>query len=42
VHNYFGIDWAEVWNAAAHDVPILRGQLVEILRAELHDDTDQV
>jgi uncharacterized protein with HEPN domain len=27
VHNYFGIDWAEVWSAASSDVPVLRPQL---------------
>jgi uncharacterized protein with HEPN domain len=32
VHNYFGIDWAEVWNAASADVPVLRSQLIEIFR----------
>jgi uncharacterized protein with HEPN domain len=32
VHNYFGIDWAEVWSAASTDVPVLRSQIVEILR----------
>ena len=32
VHNYFGIDWAEVWSAASADVPVLRSQLLEILR----------
>jgi len=31
VHNYFGIDWAEVWSAATNDVPVLRSQLIEIL-----------
>jgi uncharacterized protein with HEPN domain len=33
VHNYFGVDWAEVWSAASTDVPVLRSQLFEILRA---------
>jgi uncharacterized protein with HEPN domain len=32
VHNYFGIDWAEVWSAASTDVPVLRSQIIEILR----------
>jgi uncharacterized protein with HEPN domain len=32
VHNYFGIDWAEVWSAASTDVPVLQSQLIEILR----------
>jgi uncharacterized protein with HEPN domain len=31
VHNYFGIDWAEVWSAASTDVPGLRSQILEIL-----------
>jgi len=34
VHNYFGIDWVEVWRAAARDVPILREQIAEILQTE--------
>jgi uncharacterized protein with HEPN domain len=34
VHNYFGIDWFEVWRAATRDVPELRQQIAEILRAE--------
>jgi uncharacterized protein with HEPN domain len=32
VHNYFGIDWAEVWCAASTDVPVLRSQVLEFLR----------
>jgi len=34
VHNYFGIDWSEVWRAATRDVPALRQQIAEILGAE--------
>ena len=34
VHNYFGIDWAEVWRSATQDVPALREQVAEILRTE--------
>jgi len=34
VHNYFGIDWTEVWGAAKRDVPVLRGQVAAILQAE--------
>jgi len=34
VHHYFGIDWEEVWRSATTRVPVLRGQIAEILRAE--------
>jgi len=34
VHNYFGIDWEEVWRTATGDVPLLRTQVAEILRTE--------
>jgi uncharacterized protein with HEPN domain len=34
IHNYFGIDWAEVWRAAKRDVPVLRNQVAAILQAE--------
>jgi len=34
VHNYFGIDWSEVWRAAKRDVPVLRDQVGAILQAE--------
>jgi uncharacterized protein with HEPN domain len=42
VHNYFGIDWAEVWSAAATDVPLLREQITGILTVDLPDDTDPI
>ncbi len=34
VHNYFGIDWEEVWRTAVEDIPVLQGQIAAILRAE--------
>lgn len=34
VHNYFGIDWEEVWRAAARDLPVLRAEIATILQAE--------
>jgi len=34
VHNYFGIDWSEVWRAARRDVPVLRDQIAAILQGE--------
>jgi uncharacterized protein with HEPN domain len=37
VHNYFGIDWLEVWRAATTDTPLLREQVAEILRLEFPD-----
>ena len=37
VHHYFGVAWDEVWRTATLDIPILRGQIVELLRAEFPD-----
>ena len=34
VHNYFGIDWEEVWRTATVRVPVLHGQVSEVLRKE--------
>ena len=34
VHNYFGIDWGEVWRTAVDDVPILQGHIAATLREE--------
>ena len=34
VHNYFGIDWEEVWRSATEDAPLLRSQIAGILRDE--------
>lgn len=34
VHAYFGIDWHEVWQAAAHRCPGLRNQIAQILATE--------
>ncbi|HSW50318.1 MAG TPA: DUF86 domain-containing protein [Bryobacteraceae bacterium] len=34
VHAYFGIDWKEVWRAAAKQAPELRDQIASILAAE--------
>ena len=34
VHNYFGIDWEEVWRSATVRVPVLRSQVAEIVREE--------
>jgi uncharacterized protein with HEPN domain len=33
VHQYFGLDWEIVWNAAAFDTPALRQQLQYVLSA---------
>lgn len=38
VHNYFGIDWAEVWRTASKEVPPLRNQVATILRSEFPDE----
>ena len=34
VHNYFGIDWEEIWLSARARVPELREQIAGILRVE--------
>lgn len=34
VHNYFGIDWEEVWRSAVTSVPMLRTKVLEVIRAE--------
>jgi uncharacterized protein with HEPN domain len=30
VHDYFGIDLAEVWSTVERDLPVLRGQLAAV------------
>lgn len=37
VHNYFGIDWQEVWRAAAQDVPALRSRIAETLSTDFQE-----
>jgi uncharacterized protein with HEPN domain len=37
VHNYFGIDWEEVWRTVTEDVPVLRVQISGILRDEFNE-----
>jgi uncharacterized protein with HEPN domain len=37
VHNYFGIDWEEVWRSATVRIPVLRAQVAEILRTQFPD-----
>jgi len=34
VHQYFGIDWAMVWEVASVEAPILRARIAAILQAE--------
>ncbi|MCU0254687.1 MAG: DUF86 domain-containing protein [Acidobacteria bacterium] len=34
VHEYFGLDWAIVWETATKLVPALRAQIEQVLRAE--------
>ena len=34
VHNYFGVDWKDVWTTATVDVPLLRAQVAEVIKAE--------
>lgn len=38
-HRYFAIDWSIVWEAATHDLPLLRQQIASILAAEFPDTT---
>ena len=37
VHHYFGVDWDEIWRTATLDIPALRSQIAELLRAEFPD-----
>jgi len=32
IHQYFGIDWQEVWDTAVRDIPRLKTQVQSILR----------
>ena len=41
VHNYFGIDWTEVWRAATRDVLLLRDQISRILKAEFPEQSGE-
>ena len=34
IHHYFGVDYEIVWDVAANKVPVLRQQIMEILRRE--------
>ena len=34
VHQYFGLSWHSIWDTASLEVPVLRKQIAEILRAE--------
>lgn len=38
VHEYFGVNWEDVWDTATQDVPVLRAQIAAILAAEFPDD----
>jgi len=40
VHQYFGIDWEIVWQAAIREVPELRGQVSMILAQEFPESPD--
>ena len=33
-HGYFGLDWKIIWKTVTEDLPLLRRQIAEILRAE--------
>ncbi len=37
VHEYFGLDWAIVWQTATDSVPELRRQVSRIIAAEFPD-----
>jgi uncharacterized protein with HEPN domain len=34
IHHYFGVDYEIIWDVAVNKIPILRGQIMEILRRE--------
>ena len=34
IHDYFGVDYEIVWDVAVNKIPVLREQIVEILRRE--------
>ena len=37
VHEYFGLSWPIVWDTATQEVPQLRRQVLELVRAEYPD-----
>lgn len=37
VHEYFALEWPAVWHIARHDLPPLRAQVIDVLRAEFPD-----
>ena len=37
VHHYFGLGWDSIWDTVNTEVPVLRNQVAEILRAEFPD-----
>jgi uncharacterized protein with HEPN domain len=39
IHAYFGIDWDEVWRAAARECPALKAQVESVLQDEFGADT---
>jgi uncharacterized protein with HEPN domain len=42
VHEYFGVDLAEIWNAVERDLPTLRRQIEAILRDPGLDRPDRI
>ena len=37
VHEYFAVEWPTVWPVATREVPTLREQVLDVLRAEFPD-----
>ncbi len=37
VHEYFGLDWELLWTTASEEVPVLRVQAADLLRAEFSE-----
>jgi hypothetical protein len=37
VHAYFELDWQILWDAATGDIPKLRRQVLDVLRAEFSE-----
>lgn len=40
IHAYFAVQWEIVWATAMDDVPVLRQQVMEILREETPDQSE--
>lgn len=41
IHHYFGVDYSIVWDTVAEDIPVLKNQVLAILKAEGIKDRTQ-